>query len=174
MQTLLENKVLKTLTTGEIWVSFIPLRCMVLVRQGSVASLWIKHVFFWKKKILSINIALNIWSLPELLPIVEAFSGQRYDLTKAASFYSAAWRFLLIMTWQHYIPIFFHFDEIGHFNVDDLRDLRNSCWQPTVRDLLSFFFSFLVEVQQIMNWAINLLVDIGLFSNHWKGFMWRR
>lgn len=28
--------------------------------------------------------------LPELLPIVEAFSGQRYDLTKAASFYSAA------------------------------------------------------------------------------------
>ena len=106
--------------------------------------------------------------LPELLPILEQFSGARsyrYDLNLAESFEEVVSQcqrivvdrnqkqlfanFLFEKCVSADSPIFFHFDEVGRLGVDDLRRLRDSCWlclqaldyQQLQRCFPFFFFS---------------------------------
>ncbi len=98
--------------------------------------------------------------LPELLAILKEFSGARtkwYDLnemdfagfvkdTVPNSYNSedtgtghgiTLSNFLVKECVSADAPIFFHFDEVGNFNVDDLRSLRYSCLR-TIRKLDSY------------------------------------
>jgi len=88
-------------------------------------------------------------SLPELLEILKKFThaqSRYYDLTNVSTFrevVSALTRetprvgleqedlqnFFLQQCLRSEIPVFFHFDEIGHFPADDLRRLRAACWE---------------------------------------------
>jgi hypothetical protein len=64
-----------------------------------------------------------------------------HDVSKVVSF----GRYLLNECIKNKNPVFFHFDEIGNFTVDDLRALRDSCWfclKKLTKDQLSTCFPF--------------------------------